>query len=149
MAEIPEIGLFDQRSLFGGKGREGLSQLFTFLLQDQRIGLIRFGLGAPGKILRLRPLVFADRIDLAVSSDREDPCGRAGPGRVEKMSLLPERRHHLLGAFLGKSGVSAGAHEKRLYARGEMIEQLGESSLILSVTNTRDTGDPVVIFPFP
>ena len=78
VAEITEISLLDQGSLFFRKGADRLFQLVAFLLQ--REGVVLFGriLWAPRQVFRFRAPDLADRVDLAIPCDREDPCRGAG-----------------------------------------------------------------------
>ena len=53
------------------------------------------------------------------------------------MRLVPQRRHHLLGAFLGQAIAGARTHEEGFDAWREMPKQLGKGMLVALVAFAR------------
>ncbi len=141
--QIAEVGALDQRALFLGQLCQRLAQATAFLLHFQRLGLVGFGLGTPGQVLGFGPARLAQGVDPAVAGDGEDPGRHARPRRVEQVSLLPKRCHHVLRTFLGQGIASPGFPQESLHPRGKMPEQLREGSRVGIVAHCQKQCGPV------
>ena len=142
MAEVAEIGSFDQFSLVVGQGGEGLTELFCFLRKDQRVGLVGVCFGPPWQVLGFGPALFADHVYAPVTGNGEYPCRHARLGRIELVSLVPKGRHDFLCDLFGHIGSGPRFHQKGFHPRGEMTKQFRKSATVLSVTDGPDLGHP-------
>src|SRR6056297_1703784 len=146
MAQIVEIGLFDQYFLFLGQIADRFAQLRRFLLQGQNIGLIRFLVWPPLQVFGFRTSLFSQRVNLAITRYRKNPRRSTCAGRIEKMRLLPKSGHHVLSAFLGKGLIRPGLHQETFHPWSKVIEQARKGLPVLVFPDALDTGDPIVVF---
>ena len=65
----------------------------------------------------LRVTLAPKGINPKIAGDSEDPGRGASLLRIEQPRLAPNRRHCLLGQFLGAGRIAPTAHEKALHAR--------------------------------
>ena len=108
------------------------------------LGLIRLILArSPIQILRLRPPRFAQSINSPVPRNGKNPGRDRSLGRIIKMRLLPQRRHHILRAVFCQSRRGAGFHQKPLHPRRKMSKQLRKSRPVSVITHRQQQPNPI------